>query len=130
MHKQQKNRYMATFRFQELQIWQEAIELTDALPDVADAAEEKKKFKFAEQLRGAVMSISNNITEGSGSFSTKDFAHILNMSRRSIFEVVNILTIFHRRKYIDSTFYLEQADKLDVLSRKITNFRKALISKH
>ncbi|MEM6359532.1 MAG: four helix bundle protein [Bacteroidota bacterium] len=121
---------MATFRFQELQIWQEAIELTDALPDVADAAEEKKKFKFAEQLRGAVMSISNNISEGSGSFSNKDFAHFLNMSRRSIFEVVNILTIFHRRKYIDSTFYLEQADKLDVLSRKITNFRKALISKH
>ncbi|MEM6525095.1 MAG: four helix bundle protein [Bacteroidota bacterium] len=120
---------MATFRFQELQIWQEAIELTYTLLDIANAVEAKKKFKFAEQLRGAVMSISNNISEGSGSFSNKDFANFLNMSRRSVFEVVNILTIFERRKYIDSEVHIEQTNKLDLLSRKITNFRKTLISK-
>ncbi len=121
---------MPTFRFQELQIWQEAMELTDVLLDIADQVEEKKKFKFAEQLRSAVMSISNNISEGSGSFSNKDFANFLNMSRRSVFEVVNILTIFQRRNYINSTVHSEQCTKLDILSRKITNFRKALISKH
>lgn len=116
-----------SFRFQELQIWQEAIELTDELLDVADEVEELRKFKFAEQLRGAVMSISNNISEGSGSFSNKDFANFLNMSRRSTFEVVNILTIFQRRNYIDVSFYEQQTIKLDQLSRKITNFRKSLL---
>lgn len=120
---------MAQFRFQNLDIWKEAIEMTDDLLDVADRVEEARKYRFAEQLRGAVMSVSNNISEGSGSFSDKDFANFLNMSRRSIFEVVNILTVFERRKFIDKDFYQANVEKLDVLSRKITNFRKALNSK-
>lgn len=120
---------MVQFRFQNLEIWQEAIEMTNELLDIADTMEQKKKYRFAEQLRGAVMSISNNIAEGLGSFSDKDFANFLNMSRRSIFEVVNILTLFKRRDYIEEAQYLKSTKKLDILSRKITNFRKALISK-
>ncbi len=50
-----------------------AIEVTDKLFDIADALEEKKLFRFAEQLRGAGMSMSNNIAEGSGSNSDKEF---------------------------------------------------------
>lgn len=37
-----------------------AIEIADKLFDIADALEEKKLFRFAEQLRGAGMSMSNN----------------------------------------------------------------------
>ena len=119
---------MAKFRFQDLQIWQEAIELTDGLLDLADKIEDKKLFRFAEQLRGSVMSVSNNISEGSGSFLKADFSNFLNMSRRSIFEVANILIIFRRRDYIDQVFLDTHVDKLDILSRKITNFRKTLSS--
>ena len=120
---------MAQFRFQNLEIWKEAIEMTDKLLDVADEVEEARKYRFAEQMRGAVMSISNNISEGSGSFSNKDFANFLNISRRSIFEVVNILTVFERRNIINKKFYELNIEKLDILSRKVTNFRKSLISK-
>lgn len=117
---------MGKFRFQDLQIWQEAIEMTDDLLDVADAVEEKRRYKFAEQLRGAVMSITNNISEGSGSFSKKDFSNFLNMSRRSVFEVVNILVVLQRRKFIEKDYLDQQLEQLDQLSRKITNFRKSL----
>ena len=74
------------FRFEQLDIWKEAIQISDALFDYADKAEEKRFFKFAEQLRAAGMSISNNIAEGSGSFSDKEFASFLNIARRSVFE--------------------------------------------
>ena len=57
------------FRFQDLQIWQFAIEISDDLLDISDFSEEKRLFGFAEQLRGATMSISSNIAEGSGSTS-------------------------------------------------------------
>ena len=61
------------FRFQDLEIWQLAIELADELFDIADDLEKRKLFRFAEQLRGSGMSMSNNIAEGSGSISKNEF---------------------------------------------------------
>ena len=55
---------MAKFRFQDLRIWQVSIDIADSLFDIADELENRKLFRFAEQLRGAGMSISNNIAEG------------------------------------------------------------------
>jgi len=65
---------MEDFRFEKLDIWKEAILVSDLLFDFSDKADEKKLFRFTEQLRAAGMSISNNIAEGSGSFSDKEFA--------------------------------------------------------
>jgi len=77
---------MEDFRFEKLEIWNDSMILSDALFDISDVADEKRFYKFAEQLRAATMSISNNIAEGSGSFSNKEFASYLNISRRSVFE--------------------------------------------
>jgi four helix bundle protein len=82
---------LAKFRFQDLEIWKISIDISDALFDIADNLESNKLYRFAEQLRGAVLSISNNIAEGSGSSSNKDFANFLNIAHRSAFETVNIL---------------------------------------
>jgi four helix bundle protein len=117
---------MEDFRFEQLDIWKEAIEVSDVLFDYADKADNKKLFKFAEQLRSAAMSISNNIAEGSGSYSNKEFANFLNISRRSIFECANILYIFEIRKIIDNSERTSVYPKLIMLSKKITNFRKSL----
>jgi len=48
------------FRFQDLEIWQLAIQIADELFDVAGGLEKKRLYRFAEQLRGAGMSMSNN----------------------------------------------------------------------
>ena len=64
---------MVKFRFQDLKIWQLAIEIADELLDIADELEKKKLFRFAEQLRASGMSMSNNIAEGSGSYPKKNF---------------------------------------------------------
>ncbi len=88
------------FRFQDMQIWQFAVEILDELLDIADILETRKLFRFAEQLRAAALSMSNNIAEGSGSTSDKDFNNFLNFARRSTFENANILIILSRRKLI------------------------------
>jgi four helix bundle protein len=62
---------MSKFRFQDMEIWKMAIDIADRLFDISDELEEKHLYRFAEQLRGAGMSISNNIAEGSGSVSKK-----------------------------------------------------------
>jgi four helix bundle protein len=117
---------MEDFRFEQLEIWKEANQVTDILFDYADKSDEKRLYKFAEQLRAAAMSISNNIAEGSGSFSDKDFANFLNISRRSVFECANILHIYQRRKIISLEERLSIYPELITLSKKITNFRKSL----
>jgi four helix bundle protein len=76
---------MAKFRFQDLKIWELAIEIVDKLFDIADKLESKKLYRFAEQLRGAGMPMSNNISEGSGSTSNNEFIQFLNIARRSTF---------------------------------------------
>lgn len=94
---------MAQFKFQSLKVWQLSIELTGKLLDIADRLSVDKKYRFAEQLNGAALSISNNIAEGSGSVSNKEFAHYLNIARRSAFKNANILVVLERRKYISDT---------------------------
>jgi four helix bundle protein len=117
---------MEDFRFEQLDIWKESIDVSDALFDYTDKADRKKLFKFAEQLRSAALSISNNIAEGSGSFSNKEFASFLNIARRSVFECANILHIYERREIISADEKNKIKSKLLILSKKITNFRKSL----
>jgi len=120
---------MVKFRFEDLEIWQLAIEIADKLFDIADKLEKEKLFRFAEQLRGAAMSISNNIAEGSGSDSNREFAQFLNIARRSAFENANILRILYRRKLISEGELSLISKNLDYLCRKITNFKRTLRSK-
>jgi hypothetical protein len=49
---------MGYFRFENMDIWIDAIAVSDKLLDYSDKAEERRFFKFAEQLRAASMSIS------------------------------------------------------------------------
>jgi len=44
---------MAKFRFQDLEIWQMAIQIANELFDIAQDLDGKRLYRFAEQLRGA-----------------------------------------------------------------------------
>ena len=117
---------MSNFRFQDLEIWNMAIELSDRLFDIADIVEERKLYRFAEQLRGSAMSMSNNIAEGSGSTSNNEFRQFLHIARRSTFENANITIILNRRKLLEEKEMNILLEQLDILCRKITNFQKSL----
>ena len=117
---------MVKFRFQDLKIWQLAIQIADELFDIADSLEDKRLYRFADQLRGAGMSMSNNIAEGSGSDSKKEFKQFLNIARRSTFENANILILLQRRKLIGQGSSDQILGKLDSLCRQITSFQNSL----
>jgi four helix bundle protein len=114
------------FRFEDLEIWKLSIEIADMLFDIADEIEKKGMRRFAEQLRGAGISMPNNIAEGSGSIFNREFVSFLNMARRSTFENANMIIIYSRRHLISHDKCDLILSKLDLLCRKITAFQKTL----
>jgi four helix bundle protein len=117
---------MIKFRFQDLKIWQLAIQIADELFDIPENLEKKRLYRFAEQLRGPAMSAPNNIAEGSGSSSKKEFIQFLNVGRRSTYENANILILLEKRGLVSSEYLSQLLDKLDHLCRQITNFQTSL----
>ena len=117
---------MAKFRFQDLRIWQLAIEIANELFYIPDELERKKLYRFADQLRGSGMSMSNNISEGSGSSSKKEFRRFLDIARRSTFENANIVVLLEMRKLITIETLDSLLDRLDSLCRQVTSFQNSL----
>jgi four helix bundle protein len=103
-----------------------AAEIARKLFRIADALEEKRRYRFAEQLRGASLSMSNNIAEGSGSTSKREFIRFLDIARKSTFENASMLLIFAREQLIPDDTKIEVLQDLDELSRMITAFSKSL----
>ena len=116
---------MAKFRFQDLRIWQLAIQIANELFDIADELENKRLYRFAEQLRGAGMSAPNNIAEGSGSTSKKEFIPFLDIATRSTFENANILILLQMRNLLDEESLERLLHQLDHLCRQITNIQNS-----
>ena len=114
------------FRFENLEIWRRAADVAMELFAIADQLEQRKQFRFAEQLRGAALSTPNNIAEGSGSTSDREFANFLNIARRSTFESANMVLIFTRRGIIDPDRKDHLLKQLDELCRMITAFSRTL----
>jgi len=119
---------MAKFRFEDMEIWQLAVEIGNQLFDIADDLERRKLYRFADQMRGAALSVSNNIAEGSGSDSDKEFAQFLNIAKRSSFEDANMIIVFKQRGLISMSVGESLLESLDKECRKIQNFKKQLRS--
>jgi four helix bundle protein len=114
------------FRFEDLEIWQRAAAMTHRLSDIADRLAERHLYRFAEQLRAAGLSTPNNIAEGSGSTSTREFVQFLNIARRSTFENASMLVIFSQRGLVTSEDLDSLLPELDELCRMITAFARAV----
>jgi len=70
--------------------------------------------------------MSNNIAEGSGSSSKKEFKQYLNMARRSTFENANILILLGLRNLISKESLDKHLNQLDSLCRQITSFQNSI----
>lgn len=114
------------FRFQGLEIWQLAAELVIDIDLLAVELDRSHRYKYSDQLRGAALSISNNIAEGSGSTSAREFRQFLNYARRSAFETASMLLVLPRRGLMPVETCEPLVARIDRLCGKITNFSSRL----
>jgi len=114
------------FRFQNMDIWQRGAAISAPIFQLADKLEQNHLYRFAEQLPAAILSVTNNIAEGSGSTSDAEFAQFLNIARRSVFEVANMLLMFHQFGICREEEVSAPLCELDQLSLMILAFRRTL----
>ena len=92
---------MKVKKFEDLECWQEARKLTRNVYEYTKSEIFAKDFRLSGQITGAAISVMNNISEGFGSRSNKEFVKFLTYSRRSCSEVQNCLYIALDQAYID-----------------------------
>lgn len=114
------------WRFEDLEIWNRAADLAVKFHRIAECLDKRRLYRYAEQLRAAGLSISNNIAEGSGSTHKQEFIQFLNITRRSLFEDASMLLVFERLGLLEAAEVDELLRDCDEASRKITNFSRAL----
>ena len=114
------------FRFESLNIWKDAIEYANELYEIAKKFPTEEKFALTDQLKRAAVSISNNIAEGSGSTTVKNFCSFLDISIKSTLETVNVLYFAEKRQYITSHERQKLYNNTESLIRKIRAFKNSL----
>ena len=87
-------------KFEEIESWKLARELTKEIYGVTKLNNFSKDFGLKDQIQRASVSIMANISEGFDSGSDKSFINFLNYSYRSASEVQSLLYVVLDQKYI------------------------------
>ena len=114
--------------YKDLIAGQKAMDLVNAVYDVADGFPKREVYSLTDQLRRAAVSVPSNIAEGQAHYSNREFIHFLRYSRGSLAEVETQIIIAQRRKYLSdeqATDLLKQADEVSrILSGLINSLKE------
>ena len=108
--------------FRQYEVWRKAISFTTEIYKLTEMFPSSEKFGLTNQLQRATVSIASNIAEGASRASERDFAHFLEMSLGSSFEVETQLLISKNLNYISDGKYLNVMDELNILQKQLNNF--------
>lgn len=112
--------------FESFPIYKKSISFTVAIFKLLDNKNLQKEFSLKDQIKRAVLSITNNIAEGSEYGSNKQFIRFLWISKGSCAEVRNMLFVLYSLEKInDETFNALNTECLDI-AKEIYHFIKYL----
>ena len=114
------------FKFEDLRVWQLAIDLTVDVNNVAKKFPREEKYVLAQQMQRAADSVALNIAEGSTGQTDPEFKRFLGFSIRSAVEVVSCLYIGRKRNIIDEQDFSNLYEKYDSLIKSIQALKNTL----
>ena len=116
---------MPTFRkFQDIEAWQKARELTRGLYAISSDSSFSKDFGLRDQIRKAGVSIMANIAEGFERDGTAEFIQFLAVAKGSAAEVVSHVYVALDQGYITK----QEFDRLTTLATEVGRMLAALMS--
>lgn len=117
------------FRFEELTVWQKAVEFADDIYEITAKFPADERFGLTNQLRRAVVSVSSNIAEGNSRGSRKDYLRFVEIAYGSLMEIVSQLHVSHRRRFVNEDDFGRLDGKADELARMLSGLKNSLIER-
>lgn len=114
--------------FKKLIIWQDAMDFCNSVYNYTESLPLKEKYNLISQLERCGVSIPSNIAEGSGKRTNIHFAEYLTSSLTSSFEAETQLLVCQRRKFGNPEQLDELLKSVEILQKKIYNFREKIIN--
>ncbi len=112
------------FHFEELIVWQEAMELVTMTYKMTKTFPKSDRFGLTGQLQRAVVSIPANIAEGKGRYHPKEFVQFLYIARGSLYETITLLKTARNLEYLR----LEEQEQLLTQCQSIASKLSGLIN--
>ncbi|POS03155.1 four helix bundle protein [Flavobacterium croceum] len=114
---------MATInKFEDLEIWQEARNLSKEIFIISKETDLKLDYRFKEQIKSASASVMDNIAEGFERDGNLEFRQFLSIAKGSAGEVRSQIYRLFDYQYINEEKFLELKNKYEILSSKLKNF--------
>lgn len=114
--------------FRNYKVWQNAVQYATKVYKVTSEMPWFEKKGLCDQLQRAAVSISSNIAEGSAKPSNVEFAHYLDASVGSAYEVETQLFISKNVGYISEDLYNELLIELQGIEKQLVGLIKVLRS--
>ena len=111
--------------FQDLRIWQEAMDLTEQVYRTTSDFPRQETYGLVSQMRRAAVSVPSNIAEGKGYRSDSEFVRFLFHARGSLLELQTQILIARRLDYLSDEKMHELLSRSDSIARGLN----ALINK-
>ena len=118
-----------TTSFENFDVYKKGVVLTKLIFELLNKKGFEKEFAFKDQIKRAVISITNNIAEGSEYNNNKQFVRFLKMSKGSCAEVRNLLLLSEELNFCKKEDIKEGYDLAIEISQNLSNFIKYLNSR-
>jgi four helix bundle protein len=117
-------------RFEDLRCWQLARKLTFKVYQMSKQGELANDFDTKSQFKRAGLSVMNNIAEGFGRFSYKEFLKFLDFSVASCIEVKSMSYMLLDVKYFSKEFIEAFQDQIEEIKATTLALMKYLRNKN
>lgn len=115
------------YSFEKLQVWNDARQLVKITYKYTLKFPNYELYGLSNQMRRAVVSITSNISEGSGRSSIKDQAHFYQIAYSSLLELLNQFYVSLDLGYLNMDELAKVKDHIFLVSNKLNALRKAVL---
>jgi four helix bundle protein len=116
-----------SFSFEDLEVYQRALEFSVSVIEVVDKLDTPRKhYRLIEQLESSSTSVALNIAEGKGRFSKREFKQFLYISRGSLYETVAMLKILNQKNWLNESDYNILYSQAEEINRMLSGLIKSI----